>query len=122
MEVALNQEFWVCNGGYSAYVIEEDGKRYLIIPNAPIDGLIKQPITENKRYSLEVEMSSRKNVDARYIECDCCGRKIKVGETIYRLPNSTELFCSAVCFAQNFASIEKLTTQIANDCFAELKY
>lgn len=53
LEAPLNEEFWVCNGGYKAYVVEEDGKRYLIIPDAP-KGLVKQEITEDRRKGLSV--------------------------------------------------------------------
>ena len=122
LEVSLNQEFWVCNGGYDAYVIEEEGKRYLIIPNAPADELVKQLITENRRYGLEVEMSSRKNVDARYTECDCCGKRVKLGDTVYRMNGTDYIYCSSKCLIDAHASVSKLTVEIADECCKGLHY
>ena len=123
LEVPLNQEFWVCNGGYHAYVIEEDGVRYLIIPEAPADELVKQLITEDRRYGLEVEMSSRKNVDARHTECDCCGKMIKLGDTVYRVNGTDYIYCGYKCLIESTqVTASKLTAELAEECCKELRY
>lgn len=119
LEVELNREFWVRNGGYTAYVIEEDGVRFLIIPDAPSDMLIKQIITADRRYSLEVEMSSIKNTG--YTECDCCGRRIKLGRKVYRIKGSDYAYCSIECFNDIALDVCKLTEEIVETCGKEIK-
>lgn len=121
MGVPLNEEFWVCDGVYKAYVVEEYGKRYLITPDAP-KGLVKQEITEDRRKGLSVAFTNKKYIDTRSIKCEYCGKNIVIGYPVYVLDNSSKTYCSDYCLTMDNARVETMSVEIAEECGKELKY
>jgi hypothetical protein len=54
---------------------------------------------------------------AKYIKCDCCGKRIYFGEEIYKFGGYAGLFCSSDCFADSYGEVQELDDEIAYDCF-----
>lgn len=57
---------------------------------------------------------------AKYIKCDCCGKRIPFGADIYRIRGNAPLYCSADCFADTNAYIEELNDELAYDCWRKV--
>jgi len=57
---------------------------------------------------------------AKYIRCDCCGKRIEFGEDVMRFPGNAEIFCSEYCFADAFADYEVLNDELASDCWRKV--
>ena len=54
---------------------------------------------------------------AKYIHCDCCGKRINFDELIYKFSGYCGIYCSADCFAEAYADIKELNEDVAaNSC------
>ena len=53
---------------------------------------------------------------AKYIECDCCGKRIEFGATVYQFNGYCGLYCSPECFSDSQADIHILDDELADDC------
>ena len=54
---------------------------------------------------------------AKYIHCDCCGKRINFEELIYKFAGYCGIYCSADCFADAYADIKELNEDVAaNSC------
>jgi septal ring factor EnvC (AmiA/AmiB activator) len=53
---------------------------------------------------------------AKYIRCDCCGKRIDFGEDVYQFAGYCGLFCSADCFADAYANCLELNADVAENC------
>ena len=53
---------------------------------------------------------------AKYIKCDCCGKKIEFGATVYQFNGYCGLYCSPECFTDVQADIHILHDELAEDC------
>lgn len=54
---------------------------------------------------------------AKYIKCDCCGKRIPFGEEVYKFSGYAGLFCSGDCFAHSYGEVQELDDELADDCF-----
>ena len=54
---------------------------------------------------------------ARYIKCDCCGKKIMFGEEVYKFHGYADLFCSAECLSDSYGEVQELDKELADDCY-----
>ena len=54
---------------------------------------------------------------ARYIKCDCCGKKIMFGDEIYKFAGHAGLYCSGECFADSYGEVQELDKELADDCY-----
>lgn len=52
---------------------------------------------------------------ARYIKCDCCGKKIKFGD-VALTKDLDGVYCSDECFTDAFASAFTVNEESAYDC------
>lgn len=50
-----------------------------------------------------------------YIKCDCCGKKIFFGETVYFYHGYCGTYCSAECFAWNWGESAELDEILVED-------
>ena len=57
---------------------------------------------------------------AKYIHCDCCGKRIDFNESIYRFKGYCGIYCSADCFADAYADCDNLNEDIAANCCAKV--
>ena len=57
---------------------------------------------------------------AKYIKCDCCGKKIEFGATVYQYEGRAGLYCSAECFSDTYGNLYILTGELANDCYCTI--
>lgn len=57
---------------------------------------------------------------AKYIRCGCCGKRIDFGNTIYKLSGYCGLYCSAECFAYEYATEKELNEDIADNCCTDI--
>lgn len=57
---------------------------------------------------------------AKYIRCDCCGKRINFGEEVYAYYGYCGLYCSSDCFADSYAYIGELDDELAYDCRHEV--
>lgn len=57
---------------------------------------------------------------AKYIECDCCGKRIEFGATVYQYDGRAGVYCSAECFADTYGDINILTDELADNCFCKV--
>ena len=48
-----------------------------------------------------------------YIKCECCGKKIFFGETVYLHQGFTGTYCSAKCYADTWGSTAELDEGLA---------
>ena len=53
---------------------------------------------------------------AKYIECDCCGKRIEFGAEVYQLEPYCGLYCSPECFADSFADTHILNDDLVENC------
>lgn len=53
---------------------------------------------------------------AKYIKCDCCGKPIYFGETVYNREGYCAVYCSGDCYANDHADIRELDEDMADDC------
>lgn len=54
---------------------------------------------------------------AKFIKCDCCGKRIPFGEEVYKFSGYAGLFCSGDCFADSYGEVQELDDELADDCF-----
>ena len=54
---------------------------------------------------------------ARYIKCDCCGKKINFGDEVYKFSGHAGLYCSGECFADSYGEVQELDKELADDCY-----
>lgn len=54
---------------------------------------------------------------ARYIKCDCCGKKIMFGDEVYKFSGRAGLYCSGECFADSYGEVQELDKELADDCY-----
>lgn len=54
---------------------------------------------------------------AKYIKCDCCGKRIHLGEEVYKFNGYAGLFCSAECFSDSYGEVQELDDELASDCY-----
>ena len=57
---------------------------------------------------------------AKYIRCDCCGRRINFSEEVFKFPGYCGLYCSSDCFADSYADIGELDDELVCDCRHEV--
>jgi hypothetical protein len=57
---------------------------------------------------------------AKFIKCDCCGKRIPFGEEVYKFSGYAGLFCSGDCFAQSYGEVQELDDELADDCFHDV--
>ena len=53
---------------------------------------------------------------AKYIECDCCGKRIEFGAEVYQYEGRAGLYCSTECFFDTYGNIYTLTDELAYYC------
>lgn len=53
---------------------------------------------------------------AKYVRCDCCGKRINFGDEVIRFPGYCGLFCSSDCFAYAYAEYGDLNEDVADNC------
>ena len=51
----------------------------------------------------------------KYIECDCCGRKITIGEEVWLHRGYCGIYCSAECYAESYGDCETLDEELIED-------
>ena len=56
----------------------------------------------------------------KYILCDCCGKKIYLGDQVYNYGDYCGSYCSAECFADTYADITDLTLSHAENCMCKV--
>lgn len=54
---------------------------------------------------------------ARYIKCDCCGKRIEFGDEVYKFYGHAGLYCSGECFADSYGEVQELDKELADDCY-----
>ena len=54
--------------------------------------------------------------DRKFIKCDCCDRKIYLGDEVFRYEGYCGIFCSEKCFADEYASEITLTEDECDNC------
>lgn len=54
---------------------------------------------------------------AKYIKCDCCGKRIPFGEEVYKFRGYAGLYCSGDCFADAYGEVQELDHELAEDCY-----
>ena len=54
---------------------------------------------------------------AKFIKCDCCSKRIPLGEEVYKFHGYAGLFCSAECFSDSYGEVQELDDELAEDCF-----
>lgn len=54
---------------------------------------------------------------AKYIKCDCCGKRILFGEEIYQFRGYAGLYCSGECFADAYGEVQEVDETLADDCY-----
>lgn len=52
---------------------------------------------------------------AKYIKCDCCGKRINFGETAYHL-DYVAVYCSAECYCDANAYMGTVDDYFVHDC------
>lgn len=57
---------------------------------------------------------------AKYIKCDCCGKRIEFGDDVYKFTGYAGLYCSADCFADAYGEAQELDDELANDCYKDI--
>ena len=57
---------------------------------------------------------------AKYIRCECCGKRIDFGSDVYRFGGHRRLCCSADCFADSYGEIDYLNDELADDCWCHV--
>ena len=57
---------------------------------------------------------------AKYIKCDCCGKRINFGSEVYKFHGYAGLYCSGDCFADSYGEVQELDDELANDCYHEV--
>lgn len=57
---------------------------------------------------------------AKYIRCDCCGKRIDFGEEVFKFPGYCGLYCSSDCFTDSYADIGELDDELAYGCHHEI--
>lgn len=55
-----------------------------------------------------------------YTKCDNCGKKIYLGDPIFYFDGYCGTYCSGECYAEQYASTNKLTLQHVDNCNCEL--
>lgn len=57
-----------------------------------------------------------------FVKCDCCGKKIYVGDKMYQTPGYCGIYCSLNCWTRFEANVEitALTVSEADNCGADL--
>lgn len=55
-------------------------------------------------------------MQGKYIICDCCGKKIYFGDTIWYFGGYCGTYCSAECFGYAYGQEDELTEEYAEDC------
>jgi hypothetical protein len=53
---------------------------------------------------------------AKYIRCNCCGKRVDFGEEIVKFPGYCGVYCSPECFADSYADFRELNEDVASDC------
>ncbi len=53
---------------------------------------------------------------AKYIKCDCCGKRIEFGTEVYQYGGYCGVFCSTECFAHSYADEFILDDDLAENC------
>lgn len=53
---------------------------------------------------------------AKYIECDCCGKRIEFGAKVHQYEGRAGLYCSTECFLDTYGMTYILTDELAYDC------
>lgn len=59
-------------------------------------------------------------MSAKYIKCDCCGRKIPIGEEVWYHRGYCGTYCSAECYADFYAEQGILDEELAEDNGCEI--
>lgn len=54
---------------------------------------------------------------AKYIKCDNCGKRISLGEEVYKFPGYSGLYCSTECFSDSYGEVQELDYELADDCY-----
>lgn len=54
---------------------------------------------------------------AKFIKCDCCGKRIEFGSEIYKFHGYAGLYCSADCFSDSYGEVQELDEELAYDCY-----
>lgn len=54
---------------------------------------------------------------AKYIKCDCCGKRIPFGEEVYKFRGYAGLYCSGDCFADAYGEVQEVDGTLASDCY-----
>jgi hypothetical protein len=54
---------------------------------------------------------------ARYIKCDCCGKKINFGDEVYKFNGRAGLYCSGECFADSYGEVQELDMELDDYCY-----
>jgi hypothetical protein len=57
---------------------------------------------------------------ARYIECDCCGKRTPFGNIVYQFDGRAGLYCSAECFVDTYGATHILDYDLADDCYCSV--
>lgn len=57
---------------------------------------------------------------AKYVKCDCCGKRIHFGEEVWRFDGHARLCCSEVCFANSYGVESEMTYELAEDCWSTI--
>lgn len=53
---------------------------------------------------------------AKYIKCDCCGKRILFGEEVYKLRGYAGLYCSGDCFTDSYGEVQEVDDALADNC------
>ena len=53
---------------------------------------------------------------AKYIKCDCCGKRIGFGAEVYQYGGYCGVYCSSECFTDSYAYIHILDDDLAENC------
>jgi hypothetical protein len=56
----------------------------------------------------------------KYVECDCCQKKIYLGEEAYFYDGLCGIFCSSECFCDAHATVKVVTKYQASNCYHEV--
>ena len=52
---------------------------------------------------------------AKYIECNCCGKRIEFGAEVYKYGGNAGLYCSPQCFTYTYADEEILDEELVEN-------
>ena len=57
---------------------------------------------------------------AKYIRCNCCGKRIEFGEEIVKFPGYCGVYCSPYCFADAYGDFRELDDDVVSNCCQEV--